>query len=76
MANKKWSGMDMTTIEIKEKLDKLYWSDIQGYLTYLNNVKNAGYRVYRNSKGIHKVEVNMDQAFGGIFGNIFNGGQK
>ena len=58
----------MNEQEIKEKLDKLYWTDIQGYTEYLNRVKVAGYKVMRNSKGIHKVE---NKIFGDLFGGMF-----
>ena len=60
--------------EYKEKLDKLYFTDPQQYMDYLQKVKNAGYKVYRNGAGKHKVEFDFDGAFGGIFGDIFSGG--
>ena len=61
----------MTLTEIKEELDKLYWTDIKEYSEFLMKTKNAGYKVFRNSKGIHKVEP----IFSDIFGQIFNGGK-
>ena len=59
----------LTISEMQEKLNKLYWTDITGYSEFLMKVKNAGYKVLRNSKGIHKVEPK----FSDIFGQIFNG---
>lgn len=59
--------------DIEERLNKLYWTDIPGYTDYLNKVKAGGYKVFRNSKGIHKVQGG---AFDDIFGSIFSGGMK
>ena len=55
--------------EIVEKLDKLYWTDIPGYTEYLQKIKGVGYKVFRNSKGKHKIE----SPFGGVFDKIFGG---
>ena len=57
----------MNTQEIIDKLDRLYWTDMQGYIEYLNKIKQAGYKVFRNSKGKHKVNGIFDFIFGGIF---------
>lgn len=57
--------------EIKKNLDALYWKDSYKYQNYLASVKNAGYKVMRNSKGDHKVEVDINKAFGEIFGDIW-----
>lgn len=62
--------------EYQEKLDKLYFTDPQRYMDYLQKVKSAGYKVLRNSKGKHKVELDYNSIFGGIFGDIFSGGRK
>ncbi len=61
----------MNTQEIIDRLDRLYWTDMQGYIEYLNKVKQAGYKAFRNSKGKHKVE----SIFGDIFDQILNGGK-
>lgn len=56
--------------EITERLDKLYWTDIQGYFDYLSRVKATGYKVLRNSKGKHRVESGFGEAFDKIFGGF------
>lgn len=61
----------MNTQEIIDRLDRLYWIDMQGYIEYLNKIKQVGYKVYRNNKGQHKVE----SIFGSIFDQILNGGK-
>ena len=62
----------MSIQEMTERLDKLYWTDPQGYLDFLQRVKSIGNKVYRNSKGQHRVEC----AFGDILSQIFNGDFK
>lgn len=57
--------------EIIKNLNELYVSDPQKYSDYLRNVKDEGYKVFRNSAGKHKVELDIYSAFGGIFGDIF-----
>lgn len=57
--------------EYADKLDKLYWTDIPGYQDYLQKVKQAGYKVYRNSKGKHKVEGGFIDMFTQILGGKF-----
>lgn len=39
----------------KADLDKYWCKHIQNYYTVLNNAKAAGYKVYRNKDGKHKV---------------------
>jgi hypothetical protein len=41
----------------QEKLNKLYWTDSIEYLRRLNDIKSKGYKVLRNSKCKHKIEV-------------------
>ncbi len=41
--------------KIKEELDKLYWTDIEYYSYRVQKVKDAGFRVFRNNKGEHKI---------------------
>jgi hypothetical protein len=43
--------------EWEEKLNKLYWTDSIEYLRTLDDIKDKGYKVLRNSKGEHKIEV-------------------
>ena len=64
----------MPTEDLVKELDKLYFTDPERYLQRLQHIKNSGYKVLRNAAGKHKVEVNMNQIFGGIFGDIFKGG--
>ena len=67
--------MGPTTSELEENLNRLYWTNSAEYLKRLEVIKGMGYKVYRNSKGNHKVKMDMSSAFGGIFGDIFNGKQ-
>ena len=53
----------MTTAEIEERLDKLYYANPKLYLQSLDNVKKSGYKVYRNSKGQHKVKMDYCSMF-------------
>jgi len=41
----------------EERLNKLYYTDTIEYLRTLDDAKNKGYKVLRNSKGEHKIEV-------------------
>ena len=59
----------MTTPEIVDRLNQLYWTDIEGYQTFLKKVKDAGYKVLRNSKGKHIV----NGGFSDVFTQLFNG---
>jgi hypothetical protein len=43
--------------ETEERLNKLYWTDAKEYMRTLNDVKSKGYRVLRNEKGKHKVQI-------------------
>lgn len=54
----------MTTKEMEEQLDKLYYANPTLYLQSLDNVKKSGYKVYRNSKGQHKVKMDYYSFFG------------
>lgn len=63
--------MDAYEQEVAERLNKLYYTDPIKYLNYLSSIKDAGYKVYRNDNGKHKVKSNIYDAFGGIFGDIF-----
>lgn len=59
----------MTTPEIVDRLNQLYWTDIEGYQTFLKKVKDAGYKVLRNSKGKHKVDGGLGDIFAQLFGS-------
>ena len=69
---------------IAENLDRLYKYEMDKYVGELDFWKSKGYKVYRNSDGIHKVVeppkkqedyygTDLNTAFGGIFNQIFNG---
>ena len=62
----------LTTEEMTENLNKLYWQDAEMYQRTLDHYKESGYKVMRNSKGQHKVEHVLSSAFGGVFKEIFN----
>ena len=65
-----------TIEDIAKRLNKLYIENPDGYQEHLTMVKGLGYRVFRNSTGKHKLEINpnhLNEAFGGIFGDIFGG---
>ena len=47
----------LVTKDYEDALNKLYWTDAKEYLRTLNDVKSKGYRVLRNKKGKHKVQV-------------------
>ncbi len=53
--------------ELEKKLDTEWWNKItfkaNNYDNYLNMVKAYGYKVYRNSKGQHKVKVDNSKVF-------------
>ena len=77
--------INVSTTSIKEELDRLYKYDINKYLSEVNYWKSKRYKIYRNDSGEHKVvepikyckegvPVDIDEAFGGIFGQIFRGG--
>lgn len=59
---------------IIEKLNIMYESDDkEAYEKQVETLKSVGYRVFRNSKGYHKVEYNthyFQQVFGGEFGRM------
>lgn len=62
------------TENIRIDLDRKYFMDPDGYLKKVETVKSAGYKVYRNSSGKHKVVYNKNfynEMFDGVFGNIF-----
>ena len=65
------SNLFPTTTEIEQSLNELYFKFPLKYQEYLAQVKSSGYKVMRNSKGIHKVSTDAKQDFSNIFGDIF-----
>ena len=53
--------------ELEKRLNTEWWNKItfkaNDYDNYLNLIKSFGYRVYRNSKGQHKVQRNNSKGF-------------
>ena len=45
---------------MEEKLNELYRTDLIKYQEVLERMKILGVRVYRNSKGMHKVKYNIN----------------
>ena len=63
-----------STEDIKEDLDKKYFSNPKEYLKRVETLKGVGYKILRNSKGQHKVIYNnnyFNEIFGGAFGGLF-----
>ena len=65
--------MPPTIEQIQNDLNRLYLSNPVQYKERLETIKGIGYKVFRNSKGQHRVQMNMSSAFGGVFDKIFNG---
>lgn len=40
---------------IRDELDRLYQFEIEKYVDEVNQLKQIGYKIYRNDKGEHKV---------------------
>lgn len=65
-----------TIDDIQNDLNKRYLNNPEEYLERVETLKGVGYKIYRNSKGQHKVTYNnkyFNEVFGGAFGGIFNG---
>ena len=59
---------------IVEDLNKKYVSSQEEYIKQIKFLKGAGYKIFRNKDGKHRVEHNPNyiyEAFGGIFRDIF-----
>lgn len=56
---------DIKTIE--EDLNRRYFQDPKEYLERVEILKGVGYKIFRNSKGQHKVEYN-NEYFKEMFG--------
>ena len=67
--------MEVSTKKLESDLNNLFKTNPTKYADKLNDIKNMGYKVYRNSDGDHKIKQNENfiyEAFGGVFGQIFN----
>ena len=59
--------------DIVHKLNILYATDREEYEKHVKTFKGVGYRIFRNSSGMHKVEYNnsyFQDMFGGAFKDI------
>lgn len=76
----------INTTVIEEELNRLYQFEMDKYISECNKWKKLGYKIYRNSEGIHKVVANpqikereereklkdmLGEDIGNLFGNIF-----
>ena len=66
----------MNTEVIEDKLNELYQTNLDQYTNECNIFKRAGFKIYRNSKGMHKVnkpqkERDYKRMFGYDDGNLF-----
>ena len=63
-----------TIKDIEINLNTLYSRNDSSYAERLDLVKTLGYRVLRNSQGLHKIEIRNDgikNFFNGIFGGNY-----
>ena len=59
---------------IQDELDRLYEFEIDKYIDECNQLKKIGFKIYRNSDGIHKVvaPVRKSDMFAGTpFADLF-----
>lgn len=71
---------------IIDELDRLYKFETNKYITECTDLKRMGFKIYRNSDGEHKIveprsssynqPLNIYEAYGGIFNEIFGGGKQ
>ena len=73
----------MTNEVIERELNRLYIVDSVKYKEECDDWKSKGYKIYRDTKGRHKViepiKDNSSATYGNTFGNIFDnifGGMK
>ena len=66
--------MPPTIEDIQNRLNLLFRSgeNSKDYQEHLEMIKGMGYKVFRNSTGQHRVQMDMSSAFGGVFDQIFN----
>ena len=57
--------------DMENRLNTLYWTDSEKYMELLDVIKGMGFKIYRNSNGKHRVQMDMSNAFGGIFKDFF-----
>ena len=65
--------MKDTDANVVDTLNQLFKEDKNKYSEYTKVCKQAGYKIFRNSFGEHKVAYNHNyiyEAFGGIFGGL------
>ena len=66
--------VESRTEDIQNDLDKRYMGDSEDYYERIKMLKSMGYKIFRNSSGKHRVEMNPNyiyEVFDGIFGDIF-----
>ena len=52
----------MNLDSLSQELDRLYEFEISEYIARCDELKKSGYRIYRNSNGIHKVVLGGQQS--------------
>ena len=52
----------MNLDSLAQELDRLYEFEISEYIARCDELKKSGYRIYRNSNGIHKVVIGGQQS--------------
>lgn len=63
---------------ISQELDRLYKYEVDKYIAECDHWKKMGYKIYRNSSGVHKVVEPVKTSFSmndfnDVFGDIFGG---
>lgn len=53
--------MSMNLDSIAQELDRLYQFEISEYISRCDELKKSGFRIYRNSAGLHKVVLSGQQ---------------
>jgi hypothetical protein len=52
----------MNLDSLAQELDRLYQFEISEYISRCSELKRSGYKIYRNSKGEHKVALGGQQS--------------
>lgn len=68
--------MNKSIEQMQQNLNLYYKNDLEKYNRELNDIKNIGFRIFRNQNGDHKIQKNENyiyEVFGGVFGKIFKG---
>ena len=70
----------MSTEVIADELNRLYTYEMDKYIGECDYWKKMGYKIYRNSMGLHRVipppeqpQSFYDENFGDVFNSIFGG---